>query len=342
MSGKVFQIKSQFENLQENKNANAFPVILPRKNHLFKRSATSFELLRKHEKPASETPPRTPANGIVYAKVNKIPKSSTVSEFSRFNVDPLKRSSVRRSPAFRGEKPILIKQASSPPVNENDEIKEFLVKKSLQTNLQTCLTNSMKAALRQPLPSGPPPKKPPRLTNANNSPPEIKEKICFLENHLVIRKQQSLPGTTAPRHNNNNNLLDSNNHASSNFLDCLVACHRNPSNTIYDSFDLSGAIVRNGNHTNNNIISGSSNKTSGNSKVSCGNGKEKVATNQVKPLNVFNGNGKHEEDHQQTPIYMVPFSHGNNLCPQNHQQKDAHYLVSLLYFILLFIQITFH
>lgn len=320
MSGKVFQIKSQFENLQE--KSSALPV-LPRKNHLFKRSATSFELLRKPEKPAREEPPKTPANGNLYAKVNKIPKSSTVSEFSRFNVDPSKRS-VRRSPAFRvGEKPSLIKQPVTPPVDENDEIQAFLKKKSQTTNLQTCLTNSMKAALRQPLPSGPPPQKPPRLTTNTNSPevPEIKEKICFLENHLVIRKQQSLP--TVSRHNNNNNhhhnLLSSHVHASSNFLDCLVACHRNPSNTIYDSFELSGALVRNGNQSN--------------SKVSCGNAKEKVALNQVKPLNVFNGNGKHE-DQQQTPIYMVPLplSHGgnnsNSVCPQNHQHTDAHYLVS--------------
>ncbi|KAL5289302.1 DENND1A.2 family protein [Megaselia abdita] len=321
MSGKVFQIKKNFENLHENNNT-ALPVV-SRKNHLFKRSATSFELLRKHEKPAAATdPPKTPAN--LYAKVNKIPKSSSET-FSRFNVDPLKRSSVRRSPAFRMDKPNLIKQTSvsNSPVDENEEIKEFLVKKSQTTNLQTCLTNSMKAALRQPLPLGPPPKKPPRLS-ANSSPPEIKEKICFLENHLVIRKQQSLP--TVSRHNNHHHILDSN-HASSNFLDCLVACHRNPSNTIYDSFELSGtAMVRDGNQSNSKT---STHNNNNGSKVNCGNGKEKVALNQVKPLNVFNGNGKHE-DQQQTPIYMVPFSHGNNLCPQNHQHKDAHYLCTII------------
>lgn len=325
MSGKVFQIKSQFENLQE--KSSVLPV-LPRKNHLFKRSATSFELLRKPLVPAASDV-KTHANGSVYAKVNKIPKSSTVSEFSRFNADPSKRS-IRRSPAFRvGEKPNLIKQPVTPPVDENDEIKTFLKKKSQTTNLQTCLTNSMKAALRQPLPSGPPPKKPPRLTTNTTSPevPEIKEKICFLENHLVLGKQQSLP--TVSRHNNNNNNTGSNHHhhnllssvhASSNFLDCLVSCHRNPSNTIYDSFELSGASVRNG-------------------KVSCGNAKEKVALNQVKPLNVFNGNGKHE-DQQQTPIYMVPLplSHGNSnsVCPQNHQHTDAHYLVSFAAFVFVF------
>lgn len=88
------------------------------------------------------------------------------SKLSRHTSDPIKRGSIKRSPAFRvgggvNEKPVRPKLSS--PIPPNDEEQQ-------QRPYQVGITDTLKAALRQPLPTGPPPKKPPRAFSTESTP----------------------------------------------------------------------------------------------------------------------------------------------------------------------------
>ncbi len=116
-----------------------------------------------------------------------------VNRLTRQTSDPVKRSSIRRSPAFRVlEKPIkaVVASIATKTVPEEDvpEKMEKLLKRTVDDKkfLQSGITDTLKAALRQPLPSGPPPKKPPR---AFESPKEDINTIQLFEEKLLTEKK---------------------------------------------------------------------------------------------------------------------------------------------------------
>lgn len=110
---------------------------------------------------------------------------SVSSRLSRHTSDPVKRGSIKRSPAFRvGDKHLT---ASRPkilsPVAVTNQVPSGELSKQIESLLkqnvtdskkiyQPGLTDTLKAALKQPLPTGAPPKKPPRAFLDSPSPKE--------------------------------------------------------------------------------------------------------------------------------------------------------------------------
>lgn len=110
-------------------------------------------------------------------------KENVEVRLNRHTSDPVKRSSIKRSPAFRvGDKSIKTTTTtttvksnalSTSPVEVSDEKFDDLLQRCATDSeklQQVCLSDTLKAALRQPLPTGPPPKKPPRTFADSPSP----------------------------------------------------------------------------------------------------------------------------------------------------------------------------
>lgn len=176
------------------------------------------------------------ANGEDTLKPLKEIKENVEVRLNRHINDPVKRSSIKRSPAFRvgdtstnngtSAKSIKANSAKSSPTSVPKEFAEKfdeLLKRCVtdsQKLQEAGLTDTLKAVLRQPLPTGPPPKKPPRTftdapatrinhTNdvngnekkSNASPTasspngELKQKIDLLENQLVLKPTTKSKGT---------------------------------------------------------------------------------------------------------------------------------------------------
>lgn len=160
--GRVKSITSKFENLNSLEPLDISGATInktPNKSFLFQRSATSLALVKTSKsKETSEFTDYKPRLSYCLDKA-KISSKENYKPLVRQSSDPVKRSSIKRSPAFRiGEKQnkaVLTKMIESEP-------KEFVDPKTSELN-QTGLTDTLKKALKQPLPSGPPPKKPPRI-----------------------------------------------------------------------------------------------------------------------------------------------------------------------------------
>lgn len=103
-------------------------------------------------------------------------------KLSRHTSDPIKRSSIKRSPAFRingnngadkGGNLQLSRSTSIPKrfANKIDNIVKWCVPdgSAIENSGSHGLTDTLKAALKQPLPKGPPPKKPPRSFELSSS-----------------------------------------------------------------------------------------------------------------------------------------------------------------------------
>lgn len=255
VTGRVKSIKSKFENLNNLESLDISSPILnkypkPASCFQFKRSSTSIDLpryklnnkiesdrktiaLRKHndlERKISDSFLLKNRNVISSNKDTLKPlkeiKENVEISLNRHTSDPIKRGSIKRSPAFRvGDKsnkiglttkttaPVITKEFS----DKFDELLERCVTDS-QKLQEAGLTDTLKAVLRQPLPTGPPPKKPPRTFIDSPSPPrdniqpfqlfpnelcatssdrndtkisspprELQNKIDLLENQLVLK-----------------------------------------------------------------------------------------------------------------------------------------------------------
>lgn len=210
-------------------------------------------------------------------------KENVEVRLSRHTSDPVKRSSIKRSPAFRvgnggvgGDKTAsngklpLTKTLSAPKDYGTEKIDDLLKRCAPDDNDDNfdgiSLTDTLKAALKQPLPTGPPPKKPPRTfetpspkddinplamfmnkklnapattTNCSDNSgkngheqPEIKNKINYLEQKLVLNsaastKQSRIDGNSANAHKEKSHLL------ANSFLSCIPC-----SSPIYDTFKV--------------------------------------------------------------------------------------------------------
>lgn len=129
---------------------------------------------------------------------------SVHSRLSRHTSDPVKRGSIKRSPAFRvGDKhsstsrPKILSPANAGvtqpvPTDDLSERIESLLKRTVDQSkiiYQPGITDTLKAALKQPLPTGPPPKKPPRAFLDSPSPKEELSTISMFESTVVTASE---------------------------------------------------------------------------------------------------------------------------------------------------------
>lgn len=255
--GRVKSMKSKFESLSSLDSLDISGPLIhskPKPFAKFQRSATSLDLFEankstkgvndKHIFAGKSTNIRRQSSDTFLSKLENRSKTSKinplneikenveqVSRLTRQTSDPAKRSSIRRSPAFRvGEKPIkTVASKVSKTVPEEDvpeKIDKFL-KRSVNDDkfLQPGITDTLKAALRQPLPSGPPPKKPPR---AFESPKENINTIQLFEDKLQKEKESNDWKEKSDFLHNNLRLKSTNDSktakthpAPSNFLSCI-------------------------------------------------------------------------------------------------------------------------
>lgn len=256
-------------------------------------------------------------------------KENVEVRLSRHTSDPVKRSSIKRSPAFRvgnggaggdktaGKMPLT--KTTSMPKEFTDKFDELLKRCAADDNdnhlTSAALTDSLKAALKQPLPAGPPPKKPPRTFetsspkddinpivlfmpktgNGNNggndcddiddltAPAELKNKISYLEQNLVLNAT-----TAKARANGGVNghaaVVREKTHLLANSLLSCIPC----SSPIYDTF----SVAQQGNGL----------KAAATAAPPLTNGHHANGAAKVTTRN--NGGGDGAE-----PIYMEPFSH---------------------------------
>lgn len=253
VTGRVKSIKSKFENLStfdsldiSSSCISHFAVSQPRTSFLFKRSATSIELpaqkcrdkltgnLRRHNNVTTADTFALKNRNTTSADVSidrdgdtlkplKEIKENVEIRLNRHTTDPVKRGSIKRSPAFRvgdkGGKGVL-QRSNSPLIKKEtaDKFDDLLRRCSTDAEKlqEVGLTDTLKAVLKQPLPTGPPPKKPPRTFIDSPSPrenrkpaqifaraaaaaeedtkkrstlppKELQNKINFLENELVLK-----------------------------------------------------------------------------------------------------------------------------------------------------------
>ncbi|XP_055916083.1 uncharacterized protein LOC129948953 [Eupeodes corollae] len=334
--GRVSAIKSQFENLSGNGSTTTTttsPLLSStttsssssnsHNKNLFQRKSTSLDIPEKPKNlkcitvvPKScTTTTRIPTQLSRATQFKQVKSASLDSEvrLTRHTSDPVKRSSIKRSPAFRvgdkHNKAVFVKQNSLEPKELPEKparLESFLVRKcasDIDRLQQSGLSDSIRAALRRPLPSGPPPQKPPRVVSCGipttSTPKErqVHERLSLLESHLALKKklkeaeaeeeqEQLIPGK---KQNNflqkakTELVLHTTRTSSSNLLDCL-SCHKSVAN-IYDSVtpDERKPLTQNNSNSNSN------------SNVI------KRFSNSVWPL---------VQHHQQEePIYMEPFAH---------------------------------
>ncbi|XP_055378331.1 uncharacterized protein LOC129610039 [Condylostylus longicornis] len=205
VSGRVNAIKNQFENLKslDFLDANVPKKKLLRKPGFFQRSKTTHDLLAKSEtnkistsksskklsaSSKNEKLKQNDDNSALKSKYAKlVEESKEPGRLSRQTSDPIKRSSIKRSPAFRisssntnntnisncKDKAVNTETYQKIPMSSTSPPKEFNTKKFEYFLVRKCasdidklqqpgLTDSIRYALKQPLPTGPPPKKPPR------------------------------------------------------------------------------------------------------------------------------------------------------------------------------------
>lgn len=386
VSGRVSAIKSQFESLSsvESLDISGIRSKKPSVRFQFQRAATSFDLTNRHDKikdvvktwsspPKNEVPKQHSDSALLeqHRRVSKQPvnsnrpalkrcsKETTEVKLSRHTSDPVKRSSIKRSPAFRvGEKQnkaILIKQTSltEDKTVEDTKFEKFLARNYSKTNMerfqQAGLSDSLKAALRQPLPVGPPPKKPPRtFCGSPTSVPEekalfdsgdghdpsdsatsgvhIQERINFLETNLAMK---SGPKTHLPAVKFRTPLQKSKTELvlqGTKFLNC-ISCLRD-STPVYDSV---GAYE---NESKPLILQ--------KSRTTCLTGKPHEPI-YMEPFGHLKSNNRQisrcsnftkETENVNTNTNDKKISNGNSVascsCPENHKSTDSHYLCTAI------------
>lgn len=252
--GRVKSMKSRFESLSSLESLDiSGALIKPKPFAKFQRSATSLDLFEvnkskgvndKQTVGGKSTNIRRQSSDTFLSKLDrtKASKISPLNEIkenveqvnilTRQTSDPVKRSSIRRSPAFRvGEKPVKAvasKVSNAVPEEDVPEKLDKFLKRSVDDDkfLQPGITDTLKAALRQPLPQGPPPKKPPR---AFESPKENINTIQLFEDKLLKEASESNGCKEKTDSTHNNNGLKSNtdnkpvktHSAPSNLLSCI-------------------------------------------------------------------------------------------------------------------------
>lgn len=346
VTGRVRSIKSKFESLNLEPLDITGQLPTKRTSYQFQRSATAFDLITSGSgnnlKPTNgcneSTVHKIAARAINTATQNKhndIQRQSSDSfllksraslnrkenkkpiiplngddrdivRLSRQTSDPIKRGSIKRSPAFRiGEK-----QNKLSPVQpiEFDEKFEELLKRCVtdtQKLQEAGMTDTIKAALKQPLPAGPPPKKPPRLfvdspSNAefdtiNEFQKRLDEEECLLgddaEKAIIIKTEVNGKSSSFP---SKNILSCFNCTANSPIYDTLVTHPAEPTSTFF--LDLKP-----------------------------NNGKEEHIY--MEPFSHLNTLGKSMSATSQRSDSPQTSQHSSCECPEKHSElDDTHYL----------------
>lgn len=342
--GRVKSIKSKFESLSSLESLDISGALLNSAKSKpfvkFQRSATSLDLFTAN-KPKSvvnhkqmlvtnkSSNIRRQSSDISLSKCdNRSTKASSALKEIKENVeqvdllvrqtnDSSKRSSIRRSPAFRvGEKPIkAIAAKATKTVSEehSPEKVDKLLKRSVDDDkfMQPGITDTLKAALRQPLPSGPPPKKPPRLFE---SPKEDISTIQLFEEQS-LRERIGLKSEANEKSTKNQ---------SSNLLSC-IRC----TTPIYD------AVVT---HSDDIIVNGSGPKSNISEHI------------YMEPFSHLKDSfvAKKQQCLQAPDIVTSSMPHWTNSdssskrlnsncsCPEDHNEKgDLHYLVRISFGVFL-------
>lgn len=145
---------------------------------VFQRSRTSINLIEA-----------TCKSDSVQTNVLRSVNSNKLSRLSR-QTDDIKRASIKRSPAFRsktGDRASKLHSGSPPSSIETRRT-------SSSEGPNTNLTDTLKKALKQPLPKGPPPRKPKRTFETN-----IKELIYVdSENKALPKTLKTSRSTNSP------------------------------------------------------------------------------------------------------------------------------------------------
>lgn len=301
-------------------------------------------------------------------------KENVEMRLNRHTNDPIKRSSIKRSPAFRvgdksnntnnnlnnnnlnnnnnnkkrndnckTSKTNKMTAATTPNTNgKHTEVisNEFCEKfddflKRCDTDQQKLnesgLTDTLKAFLRQPLPSGPPPKKPPRTfidspnvrdnnhksmlqhesnsdehskteIQSNNRNNELQQKIDLLETQLVLKPTTATIKTKASTNRNINTIKEK---EKSPFSSSLLNCIPCSSAPIYDTMIIERNYIGKCAALTANEQSPERNVASTNKNLLTPNGSSTI------PIAKHLTKSKSHDEH----IYMEPFAHlKSNAC----------------------------
>lgn len=359
VTGRVKSIKSKFENLNSFESLDISSSLSishlsepqPRTSFLFKRSATSIELPAQKCRDKLTVNSRRhinarPIDAFALKYRNLTPLSDCVDDddkleplkeikenvevrFNRQTSDPVKRGSIKRSPAFRvgdkGGKGVMPK--SSAPVNKKAAA-DMLRSSPMDAEKlpEIGMTDTLKAVLKQPLPTGPPPKKPPRtfvdspsprenrlpalmfaraakadaIKKSLSPPRELQNKIDFLENELVLKPKvnRSTVHGSATKHKP----------FSSSLLRC-IPCSSTP---VYDTMTISRRTSEQSQTTPRNDE----------------NRIEAVSSQSTLITHSLDKPKKNVSEH----IYMEPFAHlklthlnNNNNISDNHNHHQHHH-----------------
>lgn len=288
-------------------------------------------------------------------------KENVEGRLSRHINDPVKRSSIKRSPAFRvGDtstngtnntnnnksiKANAVKSSPTVPKEFSDKFDELLKRcvTDSQKLQEAGLTDTLKAVLRQPLPTGPPPKKPPRTfidspatrnhvhekntnTSEKKSAPrttssptgELKQKIDMLENQLILKPATKLKATNRGRPSPKDK-----NPFSSSLFNC-IPCSSAP---VYDTM----VISRNQSNAKNSPIANKKASQLQSCDVPIPNTSSPTSHNNSKSMTPTAINHTHSSRTKTEHIYMEPFAHlksnahnNSNYIGNNHSNRTNH------------------
>lgn len=278
-------------------------------------------------------------------------KENVEVRLSRHTSDPIKRSSIKRSPAFRvnshggdnknvNNKLPLTKSVSIPKEfgEKFDELLKRCAPEVAAQSDELGLTDTLKAALKQPLPTGPPPKKPPRTfetpspkddinpitlflnhkTNgdhlvgaADPADPsvELKSRINYLEQNLVLNNDATATSTSTAAKQRPHGTKEKSHILSNSFLSCIPC-----SSPLYDSITVQTNGLR-------PLITKSPN---GHQHQSHQTHQHNQISNGSATTTAINGNAVE-------PIYMEPFGHlkmkATTAVTPSHVVPDNHVVV---------------
>lgn len=388
-TGRVKSIKSKFENLNSIESLDISATVpnkyrKPSPKFFFKRSSTSIDLPISRIAVANKSPVQSPsdnetnksylrrhnnlgrttsADAFVVKKRNCIVndadtlkplkeiKENVEVRLQRHTNDPVKRSSIKRSPAFRvGDKSSCSNNNNSKNIgnfksNRNDNTngtttvppvvpKEFADK--FENLLKRCdmemkddlmepgLSDTLKAVLRRPLPTTAPPKKPPRtfidspkqvqkLDNVNGSDEEKSQKHRNLVPTNQMKQKIDFIENSLILKTNSRTKGGRTNvpKEKSPFSSSLLNCIPCSSASIYDTMIVAS----------NQFGKGTVTTAKEPSPEKC------IQTNR----NFHTASNRHSNARTSTdPIYMEPFAHlkqnakiGNGATPNTHNNKHC-------------------
>lgn len=243
MAGRVQLIKDRFEKLETDLEPLDVSTLRVKKQPkaYFQRSATCIDFSKLNLNENGKT--TTEAE-------NQVPKQNRFHQFQRqsSNSSTSSNKSIRRSPAFRLEKHNKPSLKPSKVQSKDPVIAKPAIDLIIDEDEYLRTSETIKKALKNPLPLGPPPKKPPRTFDSpirdisiveelekrsiEMEPveePQLQHKIHFLENNLKITTK------TLPQPKKRSKSEDKNSFGS--FLKCIAMPCQQTDSIYYDRIE---------------------------------------------------------------------------------------------------------